>query len=86
MSIATALEIISSASLSPTEHLLLKEFINGAVNSELAANYLLSRIAQDSLLDTEISLRNFKKDWRQLTTRSKNSCLLDTLHSQAKLP
>lgn len=68
----TALEIISSANLSPTEHLLLKNFINGAVDSELAANYLLSRTIQDSQRDIEISLRDFKNDWRKLVTRSKN--------------
>lgn len=64
MSTNTALDLISSTSLSPTEHLLFKNFIDDAVDSELAANYLLSRLAQGSPLDTEISLRDFKKDWR----------------------
>jgi hypothetical protein len=68
----TVLEIVSSANLSPTEHLILKNFINDAVDSELAAKYLLSRIVQDSQRDIEISLRDFKKDWRKLVTRSKN--------------
>jgi hypothetical protein len=86
MSTTAALEIISSTSLSPTEHLLLKRFISEAVDSEVAANYLLSRIAQDGLPDTEISLRDFKKDWRKLTKRSKNLALLETLHFRAKLP
>ncbi|QKX58646.1 uncharacterized protein TRUGW13939_05773 [Talaromyces rugulosus] len=68
MSTTAALEIISSTSLSPTEHLILKNFINEAADSELAANYLLSRIARDTPLDTEISLRDFKKNWRRLAT------------------
>jgi hypothetical protein len=34
------LEIISAANLSPTEHLLLKHFIEAAVDPELAVNFL----------------------------------------------
>jgi hypothetical protein len=65
----TALEIISSANLSPTEHLLLNHFIEGAVDSELAARYLISTIGQGTQHDTEIRLRHFKQDWRKLVTR-----------------
>lgn len=68
----TALEIISSAGLSPTEHILLKNFIKGAADSELAAKHLISRIVPDSQQAIEISLRDFKKDWRKLVTRGKD--------------
>lgn len=66
-----ALAIISSANLSPTEHLLLKGFINEAVDSEISAKYLISRTIQDNQGDIEASLRDFKNDWRKLATRSK---------------
>ncbi|KAJ9312633.1 hypothetical protein DTO271D3_7180 [Paecilomyces variotii] len=65
-----ALAIISSANLSPTEHLLLKGFVNEAVDSEIAAKYLISRIIQDNREDIEASLRDFKSDWRKLATRT----------------
>lgn len=61
----TALETIFSAVLSPTEHLLLEAFIKYAVDPELAAQYLLSRVQQGSI---ETSLRSFKRDWRILTS------------------
>jgi hypothetical protein len=69
MATATAaLELISSANLRPTEHQLLKHFIEGAVDSELAAQYLLSRTSQ-SAQHIETCLRNFKQDWRDLVMR-----------------
>lgn len=67
----TALEIISSANLSPTEHLLLTHFVDGAVDSVLAATYLISRMKQDHERDVETALNHFKKDWRTLVTRCK---------------
>lgn len=39
-----SLELISLARLEPTEHLLLKQFVEGAVDPERAAQYLLSNI------------------------------------------
>lgn len=39
-----ALELISLARLEPTEHLLLKQFVEGAVDPDRAAQYLLSNI------------------------------------------
>lgn len=60
-----ALEHVSLARLEPTEHLLLKQFVEGAVDPERAAQYLLSNINK-SLQDVETSLRRFKKDWRDL--------------------
>jgi hypothetical protein len=68
---ATALDVISSANLTPTEHLLLKGFVNGAVDPELAAIYLLSRVDSNEHHDVETKLREFKKNWRRLVTRRK---------------
>ncbi|KAL1982490.1 hypothetical protein VTN96DRAFT_1281 [Rasamsonia emersonii] len=67
----TALDLISSADLTPTEHLLLKHFVESAVDSERAARYLLSRVSQSDGAedDTESSLRHFKRDLRKLITR-----------------
>lgn len=61
------LEVLNSADLSPTEHLLLKYFIEGAVDPELAARYLDSRIRQSQ--DVEANLRSFKLDWRRLVSK-----------------
>ncbi|OBT80199.1 hypothetical protein VF21_00547 [Pseudogymnoascus sp. 05NY08] len=60
-----ALELISSARLEPTEHLLLKQFVEGAVDPDRAAQYLLSTINTPHQ-DVETSLRCFKADWRDL--------------------
>ncbi|TGO40517.1 hypothetical protein BHYA_0036g00500 [Botrytis hyacinthi] len=59
---------ISAADLSPTEHLLLKHFIEEAVEPELAAQFMKSIIDRDSN-DVEENLRQFKKDWRKLASR-----------------
>lgn len=76
-----ALELISLARLEPTEHLLLKQFVEGAVDPERAAQYLLSNINKSSHnQDVETSLRCFKKDWRDLVmTCEPNAiaCFLD---------
>ncbi|KAJ0413942.1 kinase-like protein [Aspergillus carlsbadensis] len=65
-----ALEAISSADFSPTEHLILKHFVESAVDPETAAQYLLSR--SRATTDTaENSLRDFKRQWRQLATKLK---------------
>lgn len=58
------LEIISAANLSPTEHLLLKHFIEAAVDPELAVNFLKSKLPQVG--DVEPALRAFKEDCRRL--------------------
>ncbi|KAF7589418.1 hypothetical protein BBP40_004322 [Aspergillus hancockii] len=57
-------EDISSADLSSPEHLILKHFIENAVDPELAAQYLLSRINQCE--DVEACHHAFKHDWRRL--------------------
>lgn len=64
-----ALDVVSSARLSPIEHQLLRHFVQDAFDSELASKYLLSRL--NSHLDAESSLRNFKHDWRKLVARRK---------------
>ncbi|OBT42398.1 hypothetical protein VE00_06040 [Pseudogymnoascus sp. WSF 3629] len=61
-----ALELISLARLEPTEHLLLRQFIEGAVDPERAAQYLLYNINKSPHQDVETSLRCFKKDLRDL--------------------
>lgn len=70
---STALEVISSANLTPTEHLLLGHFIEKAVEPDLAARYLMSRVHRDRDLGVEASLRSFKQDWRKLVSRCKAS-------------
>ncbi|KFY87516.1 hypothetical protein V498_07143 [Pseudogymnoascus sp. VKM F-4517 (FW-2822)] len=64
----TALELISSARLDPTEHHLLKHFVEGAVDPDRAARYLLSTVDKSTNQDVETCLRCFKKDWRDLVT------------------
>lgn len=64
----SAIELISSARLEPTEHHLLKHFVEGAVDQERAANYLLSSVDKSANQDVETCLRCFKKDWRDLVT------------------
>ncbi|KAJ5698657.1 hypothetical protein N7462_000662 [Penicillium macrosclerotiorum] len=63
----TALEMISLANLSRTEHLLLKHFVEKAVDPVLAAQYLLSRVQSDAVV--EGSLRSFKQDWKRLVSK-----------------
>ncbi|GAD95296.1 hypothetical protein TERG_03876 [Paecilomyces variotii No. 5] len=65
-----AVDIISSANLSPTEHLILKGFIHEAVDPEIAAKHLVSRTTLDGQSDIEASLRDFKRDWRKLAMRT----------------
>ncbi|KAL4783788.1 kinase-like domain-containing protein [Aspergillus varians] len=63
-----ALETITATNLSPTEHLLLKHFVEGAVHPATAAEYLLSRV-QTSNDSVEDSLRELKQQWRSLASR-----------------
>lgn len=64
MDTSTVLEIISSVDLSPTEHLLLKHFVKGAVDPASAAEFLQSKLPHSD--DVEPALRAFKQDWRRL--------------------
>ncbi|KAJ5701990.1 hypothetical protein N7488_009538 [Penicillium malachiteum] len=62
------LKIISSANLSPNEHLLLRDFIQRALDRDFAAKYVLYRIQPAT--GVEVSLRSFKQDWRNLISNS----------------
>lgn len=64
-----ALDIIRAANLTPTEHLLLENFIHEAVDRARAAAYLESKLKQNSTDDVETCLRRFKVEWRQLAMR-----------------
>ncbi|KKZ68518.1 hypothetical protein EMCG_05802 [[Emmonsia] crescens] len=64
----TALSAIRSANLTPTEHLLLSEFVNQAVDTERAARYVLYWI-ESSCQTVEEALRSLKHDWKRLVTR-----------------
>ncbi|ESZ96856.1 serine/threonine protein kinase [Sclerotinia borealis F-4128] len=66
--IKSAIDAISSADLSPTEHLLLKHFVEEATHPEVAAKYIQLIISQDKN-DVESRLRQFKVDWRKLASR-----------------
>ncbi|OJJ45997.1 hypothetical protein ASPZODRAFT_167030 [Penicilliopsis zonata CBS 506.65] len=68
---STALEMISSASLSPTEHLLLNHFVERAVDPDLAAQYLVSRVSRETGagVKVEACLRSFKQDLRNLASK-----------------
>lgn len=70
---STALEVISSMNLFPTEHLILKHFVERAVDPDLAAEYLMLRAHRDVGAGLEACLRSFKQDWRNLASKSKDS-------------
>lgn len=74
MATSAVLETISSADLEPTEHLLLKHFIEGADDPELAARYLNSRLSQSE--NVAACLRSFKQDWRRLVFKCKHNSSL----------
>lgn len=54
--------LISSAKLTPTEHLLLKGFINEAVDPEYAAQYVSQKINQNTNSNIEDVLQDLKRD------------------------
>ena len=58
--------LIESAQLMPTEHLLLKAFLDGAVDPELAAGYVLQEASHHPARAIEDALRDFKQEWRRL--------------------
>lgn len=69
--VATALDTVKSAALTPTEHLLLKRFLDKARDPSCAAIYLLRKVEENPNRSVEASLREFKKDWRRLVTKCK---------------
>ncbi|KAF7952998.1 hypothetical protein EAE96_006220 [Botrytis aclada] len=62
-----AFEIISTSDLSPSKHLLQKYFIETAVDSDLAANYLSSILNLNQ--NVEPQLIRILLDWRKLAGR-----------------
>lgn len=70
-----ALAAIKSASLTPTEHLILEQFVTEAVNSECAAQYVLETIG-DSSSGVEVALRKLKMNWKRLVERCRFSITL----------
>lgn len=65
----STLHLISSANLTPTEHLLLKGFLTEAVDPEYAARYISQRIENSGDRNVEQALREFKQDWKQLVLK-----------------
>lgn len=68
-----ALACIASARLTPTEHLLLKDLVESAVDSNRVAEHILRRIEKNPNKTTEENLRFLKEDWRKLTSKCKPS-------------
>lgn len=64
-----ALAAIKSANLSPTEHLLLSEFINGAVDPNFAAQFVLRLVNKNHDLSVEETLGGLKESIRLLLTK-----------------
>ncbi|RDW84100.1 aminoglycoside phosphotransferase family protein [Aspergillus mulundensis] len=67
-SVERALEIVTAADLSPTEHLLLKHFVESAVDPQKAGEYVIYRV-KTSASNVEDTLRVLKGQWRRLATR-----------------
>jgi hypothetical protein len=67
----STLNIITSANLTPTEHLLLKGFPTEAFDPEYAARYIYQRIEDSGDRNIEETLRDLKHDWKQLVLKCK---------------
>ncbi|KAM5438413.1 hypothetical protein MferCBS31731_004990 [Microsporum ferrugineum] len=80
----TALDIIRSANLTPTEHLILEKFLDEAVDPSYAARYLLQRLNENPGRDTEAGLRVFEQDWKRLVSKF-TKCEEIPLHLQSLL-
>ena len=65
----STLDLITSAKLTPTEHLLLKGFLTEAVDPEYAAQYISQRIEGRGDRNIEEALRELKQDWKQLVLK-----------------
>ncbi|RAL11824.1 kinase-like protein [Aspergillus homomorphus CBS 101889] len=66
--VQAALEMINTADLSSTEHLLLRNLVNSAVYPEDTARLITSTI-ETSNCSVETSLREVKRQWRKLASR-----------------
>lgn len=69
-----AIIAIKTADLTPTEHLILRDFVKEAYEPSLAARVVLDRISDDSR-PVEETLRILKEDWHELVGISKYLCL-----------
>lgn len=67
--LGSTLALITSANLTPTEHLLLKGFLTEAVDPEYAAQYISQRIKDGGDRNVEEVLRELKQDWKQLVLK-----------------
>lgn len=72
-----ALACIASAQLTPTEHLLLKDLVESAVDPNSIAQHILQTVESNRPMMTEVTLRLLKQDWRKLTFKR----MLPTLHT-----
>lgn len=66
--VQAALVAIESANLTPTEHTLLEQFINGAVDSAYAARFVLRWINNNDHGSVQSALQNLKQSLRELST------------------
>lgn len=78
--IKKAIAAIKAAELTPTEHLMLLDFVKEAYEPSLAARVVLDRIS-DYDRPVEETLRVLKEDWYELVGISKYPCL--TLQTEA---
>jgi hypothetical protein len=62
-------QLIESAPLTPTEHLIWKAFLDEAVDREYAAHYIWNKIHDHSGPPTEQILRELKLEWKQVVTK-----------------
>lgn len=76
--VEAALAAIASASLTPTEHLLLKSFVKEAVDPSYAALHILQILDKHPNLSAEEVLRDLKQDWRRLVVKCEPSNALLT--------
>lgn len=67
--LGSTLDLIISAKLTPTEHLLLKAFLTEAADPEYAARYISQRIKNSGDRNVEEVLREIKQDWKQLVMK-----------------
>ncbi|KKZ64072.1 hypothetical protein EMCG_01568 [[Emmonsia] crescens] len=66
--VQAALAAIESTNLTPTEHTLLEQFINGAVDSAYAARFVLRWINDNDHGSVQSALQNLKQSLRELST------------------
>lgn len=71
-----ATTLIASALLTPTKHLLLKPFLDEAVDPELAAGYVLQGVSHHPARPKEDVLRGFKSEWQRLVHKCALTFLL----------